>query len=110
MFTPTREIQIIIFHLSALLAAWFLPEHAPVLLFNVSITTGEGNCILLQLYLVNILEFLNSFFFFPPLMVATQYPAQFCWELEMKGNHLAWTSVHVPKYRLHYSAYVASQT
>lgn len=63
MFTPTRKIQIIIFHLSALLAAWFLPEHAPVLLFNVSITTGEGSCILLQLYLVNILEFFNSHFF-----------------------------------------------
>lgn len=108
VFTPTRKIQIIIFHLLALLAARFLPEHAPVLLFNVSITTGEGNCSLLQLYLVNVLEFLNSNFFF--LMVATQCPAQFFWELEMQGNRLVWTSVHVPKYRLHYSTYVASQT
>lgn len=56
------KIQIIISHLLALLAAQILPRHAPGLLFNVSITTGEGNCVLLQLYLVN-----KSLLFFFPL-------------------------------------------
>lgn len=79
------KIQIIISHLLALLAAQILPRHTPGLLFNVSITTGKENCVLLQLYLVN----KSLLFFF--LMEAMQYPAQFSWELEMQGNGLVWT-------------------
>lgn len=81
------KIQIIISHLLALLAAQILPQHTPGLLFNVSITTGKGNCVLVQLYLVN----KSLYFFF--LMEAMQYPEQFSWELEMQENGLVWTCV-----------------
>lgn len=95
------KIQIIISHLLALLAAQILPRHTPGLLFNVSITTGKENCVLLQLYLVN-----ESLLFFFPYGSHAVPSTVFLGV----GNAGKWFGLDpsVPKYGLHGSTFVAN--
>lgn len=63
VFTPTCEIQIVISHLLSLLAAWFPPERALLLLFNVPVITGDRSYILLRRTLLPVVLFIWEFAF-----------------------------------------------